>query len=116
MNDFRQLTALSGAPSPSETVAARWSPIPPRAVRQAVYQWVKEARRPAGTLAVPAMATVGSLYYSGVIPHGDAPMALGLTALTVFYDAVIVVCRTWQSTRAAHGAEMDHPAQQNKAA
>ncbi|KFF99130.1 hypothetical protein IQ62_20835 [Streptomyces scabiei] len=84
-------------------------------MRQAVYQWVKKARRPAGTLAIPAIATTGSLYYTGLTPHSDAPMTLGLTALVVFYDAVIAVCRTWRSVSPTR-IEANHSAREDKAA
>ncbi|WAU82467.1 hypothetical protein O1Q96_23615 [Streptomyces sp. Qhu-G9] len=52
-------------------------------------------RKAVGTLALPAIATTSSLYFTHVLPHSDAPIALGLTGLVVLYDSVIAVCRTW---------------------
>ncbi|MFE9684037.1 hypothetical protein ACFYXC_29395 [Streptomyces sp. NPDC002701] len=78
-----------------------WSLIPPRAVRRRLYRTIRTIRRPAGTLALPAVATTGTLYFTHVLPHGDAPFALGLTALVVLYDSVVTVCRTWQRTSTA---------------
>lgn len=94
MDDRPSLAAVNGTTPTIQTAGARWSPIPPKPVRKAAYQRLKEARRPVGTLAVPAIATAGSLYYTGVIAHTDGPMTLGLTALVVFYDSVIAVCRS----------------------
>lgn len=78
-----------------------WSPIPPKPVRRRFYGKARSVRRPAGTLALPAIATTSVLYFTEAIARGDSPMALGLTGLVVVYDAVIAVCRTWQKTHAA---------------
>ncbi|MFJ1964044.1 hypothetical protein [Streptomyces massasporeus] len=98
MDERPALTAVNGTTPIIHTAGARWSPIPPKAVRKAAYQRLKKARRPVGTLAVPAIATAGSLYYTGVIPHTDGPMTLGLTALIVFYDSVIAISRSWHTS------------------
>ncbi|MEU0037865.1 hypothetical protein [Streptomyces sp. NPDC006333] len=82
-----------------------WSLIPPRAVRQLLYKRLKNVRRPGGTLALPAITTTSTLYFTHVMPHSDAPVALGLTALVVLYDSVVTVCRTWYRTRATTSAE-----------
>ncbi|MFI8892533.1 hypothetical protein [Streptomyces paradoxus] len=117
MDDRPSLTPVNGlSPATPAPAGPRWSPIPPKAVRKAAYQWVKGARRPAGTLAVPAIATAGSLYFTGVVPQADGPMTLGLTALVVFYDSVIAVCRTWSGSRTAATAEEAGRTQAGKAA
>ncbi|MER5405685.1 hypothetical protein [Streptomyces sp. NPDC002769] len=82
-----------------------WSLIPPRAVRQLLYKRLKNVRRPAGTLALPAITTTSTLYFTHVMPHSDAPVALGLTGLVVLYDSVVTVCRTWHKTRATTSTE-----------
>ncbi|WP_331739954.1 hypothetical protein OG613_44910 (plasmid) [Streptomyces sp. NBC_00015] len=58
----------------------------------------KTIRRPAGSLALPAIATTATLHFTHTLHHSDSPMALALTTLTVGYDAVIALCRTWQKT------------------
>jgi hypothetical protein len=105
MDDRPALTAVNGTTPTIHTACARWSPIPPKPVRKAAYQRLKKARRPVGTLAVPAIATTGSLYYTGVIAHSDGAMTLGLTALVVFYDSVIAVCRSWHRSSATATTE-----------
>ncbi|MEU1516232.1 hypothetical protein ABZ490_29535 [Streptomyces sp. NPDC005811] len=105
MNDRPLLAAVNDPASTPDAAAAPWSLIPPKLVRQAFYQRVKEARRPAGTLALPAITATGTLYYTGAIQHADTPMALGLTALVVLYDSVIAVCRTWRTTDNAATAQ-----------
>lgn len=57
-----------------------------------------DQRRPAGTLALPAIATTGTLHFTHALHDSDTVMALGLTTLTVVYDAVIAICRTWHKT------------------
>ncbi|MGW7260504.1 hypothetical protein [Streptomyces sp. NPDC054834] len=69
--------------------------IPPRDVRDRWLAKLKNTRRPAGSLALPAIATTSSLYFSHNLPHSDTAMALGLTTLVVGYDAVIAICCTW---------------------
>ncbi|MDQ0757679.1 hypothetical protein [Streptomyces canus] len=49
----------------------------------------------------PAIATTGALRPASCVLHqSDILMALALTTLTVGYDAVITICRTWQKTTA----------------
>ncbi|MFE6946122.1 hypothetical protein [Streptomyces chartreusis] len=85
-----------------QTTSAGWrfSVIPPKDVRTRWYRKTKTFRRPAGTLALPAIATTATLYITHGLHDSDTVMALGLTTLTVFYDAVIAICRTWQKTTA----------------
>ncbi|MBO7935646.1 hypothetical protein [Streptomyces antibioticus] len=116
MTDRPPLAAVNGTPATPPAPAARWSPIPPKPVRQAVYKWIKDTRRPAGTLAVPAIASTGSLYFTGVIEHADTLMALGLTSLVVLYDSVIALCRTWRSVHTADTAQAGNRDGANRAA
>ncbi|MGC4986604.1 hypothetical protein ACLQ18_39435 [Streptomyces sp. DT193] len=81
-------------PSPSW----RFSVIPPKPVRQQIYGKIKNGHRPAGSLALTAITTTGTLYFTHVLPHSDTVMAFGLTTLVVAYDSVIAVCRTWLKT------------------
>jgi hypothetical protein len=85
------------APQPG-TPGWRFSVIPPRAVRARWYRRATGLRRPAGTLALPAIAITTALHFTRVLHDSDTAMALGLTALTVAYDAVIALCRTWRET------------------
>ncbi|MFE3269942.1 hypothetical protein [Streptomyces sp. NPDC059215] len=76
--------------------ADKWLQIfPPKEVRVRWMNNFKAFQRPPGTLAVPAIATTAGLEFTHHLHHGDTVMALGLTALAVGYDAVIMVCRTW---------------------
>ncbi|MFE4824784.1 hypothetical protein ACFRFU_52350 [Streptomyces sp. NPDC056704] len=85
--------------SESETgQSPAWTLIPPKAVRQQLYKKIKGVRRPAGTLALPAIGTTATAYFTHTLPHSDTVMALGLTSLVVFYDSVTAVCRTWHKT------------------
>lgn len=72
------------------------------------YHRAKTIRRPAGSLALPAIATTATLYFTHTLHYNDSLMALALTTLTVTYDAVITVCRTWQKTTAQR-----HPSTHN---
>ncbi|MEH0544557.1 hypothetical protein QA802_16120 [Streptomyces sp. B21-105] len=83
----------------------RFSVIPPKQMWSTWYQRAKTIRRPAGSLALPAIATTATLHFTHTMHHGDSLMALALTTLTVSYDGVIAVCRTWQKT-----AARQHPA------
>ncbi|CAL9673921.1 hypothetical protein SUDANB176_07619 (plasmid) [Streptomyces sp. enrichment culture] len=76
----------------------RFSVIPPKDVRANWYRAIKTIRRPPGTLALPAIATTATLHFTHVLHDSDTVMALGLTTLTVAYDAVIALCRTWHKT------------------
>ncbi|MGC3000623.1 hypothetical protein ACPF8X_20255 [Streptomyces sp. G35A] len=76
----------------------RFSVIPPKDVRATWYRAVKTIRRPPGTLALPAIAATATLHFTHVLHDGDTVMALGLTTLTVAYDAVIAICRTLHRT------------------
>ncbi len=76
----------------------RFSVIPPKNVRANWYRAIKTIRRPPGTLALPAIATTATLHFTHVLHDSDTVMALGLTTLTVAYDAVIALCRTWYKT------------------
>ncbi|MEV2229723.1 hypothetical protein AB0H69_14260 [Streptomyces phaeochromogenes] len=78
----------------------RFSVIPPKHVWVRWLRTLKTLRRPGGSLALPAIATTATLHFTDVLQHSDSLMALGLTTLAVGYDAVIVVCRTWQKTTA----------------
>ncbi|MEU4653732.1 hypothetical protein AB0G32_07280 [Streptomyces sp. NPDC023723] len=86
-----------GAPQPG-TAGWRFSVIPPKAVRARWYRRATGLRRPAGTLALPAIATTAALYFTRTLHDSDTAMAFGLTTLTVAYDAVIALCRTWRET------------------
>jgi len=86
---------------PQTSPGWRFSVIPPKDVWAQWYTSLKAARRPAGTLAIPAIATAATLHFTHVIQDSDTLMTLGLTALTVGYDAVIAICRTWHKTALA---------------
>jgi hypothetical protein len=92
------LTLLNGTSAP--TSGWRFSVIPPKHVWVHWLRTLKTLRRPAGSLALPAISTTATLHFTHVLQHSDSLMALGLTTLTVGYDAVIVICRTWQKTTA----------------
>ncbi|MEU3794734.1 hypothetical protein AB0F07_33920 [Streptomyces fructofermentans] len=95
--------------------APSWSFVPPRAVRRRFYGRIANLRRPPGTLALPAVAATATLYFTDVLPHADAPMALGLTGLVVLYDSVIAVCRTWHATGATAAASRPRTATAKRA-
>ncbi|MFF4787883.1 hypothetical protein ACFY3E_42030 [Streptomyces griseorubiginosus] len=99
MNDHLALISGQDGDSPPH---AGWhfSIIPPKDVWVRWYRHAKTLRRPAGSLALPAIATTGTLHFTHVLHHSDTLMALALTTLTVGYDAVITICRTWQKTAA----------------
>jgi hypothetical protein len=78
-----------------------FSVIPPKDVWVRWYGRAKNLRRPTGSLALPAIATTGTLHFTHVLHHDDTLMALALTTLTVGYEAVITICRTWQKTTAS---------------
>ncbi|MDN0198474.1 hypothetical protein [Streptomyces sp. S.PNR 29] len=82
----------------TSTSGWRFSVIPPKQVWARWYRTARAIRRPAGSLALPAIATTATLHFTHVLQHSDSLMAFGLTTLTVGYDAVIAVCRTWQTT------------------
>ncbi|MGV9420001.1 hypothetical protein ACWDO6_21180 [Streptomyces sp. NPDC003674] len=87
--------------------------IPPKDVRDRWLAKLKNTRRPSGSLALPAITTTSSLYFSHTLPHSDTTMALGLTTLIVGYDAVITVCRTWikiSSSNSTTERTHNHPA------
>ncbi|MER6205927.1 hypothetical protein [Streptomyces sp. NPDC001642] len=44
------------------------------------------------------IATTAVLHFTHAIKDSDSLMALGLTPLTVEYDAVLAICRTWHET------------------
>ncbi|MFJ9634453.1 hypothetical protein ACIRU8_42850 [Streptomyces sp. NPDC101175] len=90
------LTLLNG--TSTATSGWRFSVIPPKHVWARWMRTFKTLRRPGGTLALPAITTTATLHFTHTLQHSDNFMALGLTALTVGYDAVIVICRTWQKT------------------
>lgn len=46
-------------------------------------------------------STTATLHFTHVLHDSDTVMALGLTTLTVGYDAVIAICRTWHKTSPA---------------
>lgn len=110
MNDHLTLvTGIDGGDPPN--TGWRFSIIPPQDVRARWYRKIKTLRRPAGSLALPAIATTGTLHFTHVLHHSDTLMALALTALTVGYDAVIAICHTTttstaqqQGTTTAHRA------------
>ncbi|MEU5242676.1 hypothetical protein AB0G81_00860 [Streptomyces asoensis] len=85
---------------PAPTSGWRFSIFPPKHVWTTWYHSAKTIRRPAGSLALPAIATTATLHFTHTLPHSDSRMALALTTLTVGYDAVITVCRTWHKTTA----------------
>ncbi|MEU4039774.1 hypothetical protein [Streptomyces collinus] len=90
---------LLGNDDEEQTPSNNWFKIiPPRDVRSRWARQLKQARRPARSLALPAIATTASLHFTGTIHSGDRIMAFGLTSLIVGYDAVIAVCRTWRQT------------------
>ncbi|MGW1627139.1 hypothetical protein [Streptomyces sp. NPDC002172] len=80
----------------------RFSIMPPKEVWARWYRYAKNLRRPTGSLALPAIATTGTLHFTHTLHHSDTAVALVLTTLTVSYDAVITICRTWQKTSAHH--------------
>ncbi|MFH8284033.1 hypothetical protein [Streptomyces antibioticus] len=90
---------------PAPATGWRFSVVPPKDVWTTWYRTAKTVRRPAGSLALPAIATTATLHFTHTLHRGDSLMALGLTALTVGYDAVIAVCRTRRKT-----ADQQHPA------
>ncbi|MEU8851939.1 hypothetical protein AB0C70_38235 [Streptomyces sp. NPDC048564] len=96
------LTLIPDASDSDEptTISSGWrfSVIPPKDVRARWYKKIKTFRRPAGTLALPAIAATGTLHFTHTLHDSDTVMALGLTTLIVFYDGVIAICRTWQKT------------------
>lgn len=95
------LTLISDTPDTEEqqtTTGWRFSVIPPKDVWARWFRQIKAFRRPAGSLALPAIATTGTLHFTHVLHDSDTVMALGLTTLTVVYDAVIAICRTWHKT------------------
>lgn len=97
-----RLTLIPGTSDGDEPTPAssgwRFSVIPPKDVRARWYRKVKTFRRPAGTLALPALAATGTLHFTHTLHDSDTVMALGLTTLIVFYDGVIAICRTWHKT------------------
>lgn len=62
---------------------------PTRLVRDHLAGAEATTRRPAGTLALAAIAATGTLHFTHVLHHSDPLVAIGLTTLTVAYDAVI---------------------------
>ena len=94
MNDrLTLLGADAEGDDDQSTTGWRFSVIPPKTVWARWYRTAKTLRRPAGTLALPAIATTAALHFSHVLHDSDTIMTLGLTTLTVAYDAVIAVCR-----------------------
>ncbi|MER5201274.1 hypothetical protein ACWD3J_48220 [Streptomyces sp. NPDC002755] len=85
---------------PAPTSGWRFSIIPPKDMWTTWYHSAKTIRRPAGSLALPAIATTATLHFTHTLHHSDSLMALALTTLTVGYDAVITLSRTWQKTTA----------------
>ncbi|MFG3091095.1 hypothetical protein ACGGAI_26075 [Streptomyces antibioticus] len=79
---------------PAPTTGWRFSVVPPKDVWTTWFRTAKAVRRPAGSLALPAIATTATLHFTHTLHQDDTLMTLGLTALTVGYDAVIAVCRT----------------------
>ncbi|MFD9322771.1 hypothetical protein ACFWDQ_34850 [Streptomyces sp. NPDC060053] len=112
MNDHLSLVTDNPAP----TAGWRFSIIPPKDVWTTWYHSAKTIRRPAGSLALPAMATTAVLHFTHTLHHSDSPMALALTTLTVGYDAVIAVCRTWQKTAAQQQQHGTHDSSNHQAA
>lgn len=104
MSDHLSLVTDEAAPA----TGWRFSIIPPKDVWTTWYHRAKTIRRPAGSLALPAIATTATLYFTHTLHYNDSLMALALTTLTVTYDAVITVCRTWQKTTAQR-----HPSTHN---
>ncbi|MER8226361.1 hypothetical protein ABTZ58_38890 [Streptomyces sp. NPDC094143] len=102
MNNLSLMPDTSQGDQPQTSPGWRFSVIPPKDVWARWYTNIKAARRPADTLAIPAIATA-TLHFTHVIQDGDSLMALGLTALTVGYDAVIAICRTWHKTSVVDG-------------
>ncbi|WP_371572612.1 hypothetical protein [Streptomyces sp. NBC_01314] len=101
MNNLTLIPDTPQGDAPQTSPGWRFSVIPPKDVRACWYTNIKAIRRPAGTLAVPAIAATATLHFTHVLHDSDTVMALGLTALTVGYDAVIAVCRTWHKTSPA---------------
>lgn len=98
---MNNLTLIPDTPQddpPQTSPGWRFSVIPPKDIWARWYTSIKTIRRPAGTLALPAIATTATLHFTHVLHDSDTVMALGLTALTVGYDAVIALCRTWHKT------------------
>lgn len=116
MNNLTLIPDASPGDAPQISPGWRFSVIPPKDVRARWYSSIRAIRRPAGTLAVPAIATTGVLHFTGVLRDGDTVMALGLTALTVGYDAVIAICRTWQKTTLAPACRQPRNAPARRAA
>jgi hypothetical protein len=111
VNNLTLMPDTSQGDQPQTSPGWRFSVIPPKAVWARWYTNIKTARRPAGTLAVPAIATTATLHFTHVIQDSDSLMALGLTALAVGYDAVIAICRTWHKTALAdsNASRQDSP-------
>lgn len=101
MNNLSLIPDTSQGDQPQTSPGWRFSVIPPKEVWSRWYIKIKAARRPVGTLAIPAIATTATLHFTHVIQDSDSLMAFGLTALTVGYDAVIAVCRTRHKTALA---------------
>ena len=97
------LTAVGADAAAPVRQAHDWSPIPPAQVRSRWRARIVAMRRPAGSLALPAVAATATTYFADLLPREDTAMALGLTALVVVYDSVVAVCRTWEKVRG--GAE-----------
>jgi hypothetical protein len=95
VNDPLALVTDQDSDSPSHT-GWHFSIIPPKDVWASWYRHAKTLRRPTGSLALPAITTTGTLHFTHVLHHSDTAIALGLTTLTVGYDAVVTTCRTWQ--------------------
>lgn len=101
MNNLTLIPDTSQGDQRQASPGWRFSVIPPKDVWARWYTNIKTARRPAGTLAIPAIATTATLHFAHVIQDSDTLMMLGLTTLTVGYDAVIAICRTWHKTALA---------------
>ncbi|WP_217210219.1 hypothetical protein [Streptomyces sp. AC550_RSS872] len=98
MDHLTLIPDASGDEPPTSSSGWRFSVIPPKDVRARWYRKIKTFRRPAGTLALPAITATGSLHFTHTLHDSDTVMALGLTTLIVIYDGVIAICRTWQKT------------------